>query len=89
MGIVKVEEDGSLSYPHWVKKGIMLVNRSALDGDDPDHIYNVLVAEGFKPEEYGIRHPREVEFEKKTRSELIDEIIQLRSELLGYIKAGF
>jgi hypothetical protein len=41
----------------WVKRGKMLVRRSALDIDDPDHPYNYIKAKGLRPEDYGIDPP--------------------------------
>lgn len=54
----QVNEDGSISYSVWVKKGKMMVNRSALPPDDPDHIYNYIKAKfGVDPEEFGVEKP--------------------------------
>lgn len=71
----------------WVKRGTMMVNRAALDWNDPDHIYNHIVSLGYRPEDYGIKHPMTEEFEDKSRDELIDEIVKLRQEIEGYAGA--
>jgi hypothetical protein len=41
----------------WVKRGIMLINTYALDGDDPDHPYHQALAQGVVPEEFGLEKP--------------------------------
>jgi hypothetical protein len=42
----------------WVKRGPMMVRRSALDGDDPDHPYNYIQSKyGVDPEDFGIKAP--------------------------------
>jgi hypothetical protein len=42
----------------WVKRGQMMVNRYALDGDDPDHPYNYIKSKyNVDPEDYGIEKP--------------------------------
>lgn len=38
----------------WVKRGIMLINTYALNGDDPDHPYNQALAQGVRPEDFGL-----------------------------------
>ena len=75
---------GTIKYPQYVKQGSMSVNRDCLDADDPDQTYNYLVRNGIVPEEYGIQHPHAVEFESCTRSQLINEILSLRREILAY-----
>ncbi len=37
----------------WIRRGGMLVNASALEIDDPDHVYNQIKAQGGKPVDYG------------------------------------
>lgn len=64
----------------------MLINAEYLDEDDPDLIYNQITAQGFRPEDYGYKHPRAGEFDGKTRNELINEIIELRKEVIAYAK---
>jgi hypothetical protein len=66
---------------YWVKRGGMLVNTTALDIDDPDHVYNQILSQGKRPEDYGYRHPLNEEFGDKTRDELIAEIVELRKEM--------
>lgn len=82
-----MSDTDSIEVRPWVKRGCMLVNTSALDIDDPDHVYNQIVAMGKEPEEYGINHPYTEEFEGRTRASLIAEIIQLRKDLVGWAKA--
>lgn len=71
----------------WVHRGSMLVNAEALDIDDPDHIYNQILAQGVEPEDYGYKHPHTEEFEGKTRADLIREIVQLRKEIEAWCRA--
>lgn len=71
----------------WIRRGGMLVNAYCLDADDPDHVYNQIVAQGKEPENYGIKHPYTEEFEGRNRSSLIVEIIKLRKELEGWARA--
>lgn len=73
---------GTIKYPQYVKQGSMSVNRDCLGADDPDQTYNYLVRNG-------IQHPHTVEFESYTRSQLINEILSLRREILAYQMAGF
>ncbi|AGR48127.1 hypothetical protein SmphiM12_495 [Sinorhizobium phage phiM12] len=70
----------------WINTGEMLVNTYALDPDHPKHPYNQILAEGKRPEDYGIHHPYEEEFGDKSRAELIEEIVRLRIELEGWAK---
>lgn len=65
----------------WVKRGSMMVNAEALSPSDPDHTYNQILAQGKRPEDYGIFHPYEVEFKGRSRNELIEEIVALREEV--------
>lgn len=44
-----------IKVPVWVKRGKMLLRRDALDGTDPDHTYNYLLAQGIRPEDYGVQ----------------------------------
>lgn len=41
----------------WTKRGIMFVNTFTLPGDDPDHPYNQAIAQGVRPEDYGLKRP--------------------------------
>lgn len=53
-----MEAPAEIQMTEWVKRGIMLVRRDALDGDDPGHPYNYIRATyGVAPEQYGIRKP--------------------------------
>lgn len=51
----------------WINKGGgMMVNAEALDITDPDHVYNQILAQGKKPEDYGFNHPYAELYEDKT-----------------------
>lgn len=66
----------------WISKGGgMIVNAEALDITDPDHVYNQILAQGKKPEDYGFKHPYADLYEDKTRGELIHEIVSMRKEI--------
>lgn len=69
----------------WISTGTMMVATDALDADHPMHPYNQIKNKGERPEDYGYRHPREVEFANKSREELIDEIMSLRVNLRDYM----
>lgn len=62
----------------WVRRGVMMVNAECLEHDDPDHIYNQILAQGKDPELFGYEHPLAEEFDRRSRSDLIKEIIDLR-----------
>lgn len=50
-----VDQMKDIEYSVWVKRGNMMVNRDALDGDDPDHTYNYIKnTYNVNPEDYGI-----------------------------------
>lgn len=67
----------------WVRRGeSMMVNTEALDPDDPDHIYNQILNQGARPEDYGYVHPYTEEFANYSRSELIAKITSLRKEVV-------
>jgi hypothetical protein len=70
----------------WIKQGNMLVNADCLDANDPDQTYNQIKRQGVNPEDYGYSHPLTEEFKDKTRADLIDEIVNLRQELLSYMR---
>jgi len=78
---VEVKEDGTLSYTLWVKRGNMIINRDALDFDDPDHLYNRIAELGLDPEAYGVSHPISEQYKDHTRSQLIKLIIDLKREV--------
>lgn len=73
----------------WVKRGNMLYNVEGLDYDDPMHPYNQVKNKGLVPEDYGLYNPINAEFDKKSRYELIDEILYLRKEVEAMHRAGF
>lgn len=75
-----------ISIRQWSKRGMMLINTSALEHDDPDHPYNQALAQGVRPEDYGLKHPLSERFEGKTRDELISMIVALEKEVEGYAK---
>lgn len=61
--------------------GGMMVNAEALDITHPDHVYNQILAQGEKPEDYGYKHPYSEMYTDKTRDELIHEIVSMRKEI--------
>lgn len=74
----------SVSIKPWIKRGKMLLNTSALEPNDPDHVYNQILKQGKIPEEYGIDNPKIVRnerFKNKTRNELIEMIFDLEKQL--------
>lgn len=73
----------------WVKRGNMLYATDGLDWDDLDHPYNQAKAQGVVPEDFGLQHPLEKRFEKYSRSDLIQRIIDLEKENLSYGFNGF
>lgn len=73
--------DKEITIRKWVKRGIMRVATDALDYDDPDHEYNQVLAQGVKPEDYGLVHPLDAEFGDKSRGQLIQEILELRNQI--------
>ena len=78
--------EDSVTINLWVKRGIMRVNAECLDFDDPDHVYNQIIAQGKRPEDYGYSHPQKEKYANKSREELIEEIISLRKEILFYMR---
>lgn len=66
----------------WIPKGGgMMVNAEALDIDDPDHVYNQIIAQGGIPEDFGYNHPYAELYEDKSRGELIRELVSMRKEI--------
>lgn len=55
LGKIIMSDDIEISV--WVKRGMMLIRRDALDYDDPDHPYNFIKAQGLEPELYGYSKP--------------------------------
>ena len=91
-GIVIDEEEGTLSYPVWHKRGTMMVNRDCLDADDPNQTYNYLSAHGITPENYGIEHPMMEQFRAyhdMSRGQLMEALFRAHKELEGLARAGF
>lgn len=76
----------SVTIRPWVRRGNMLVNADALEHDDPDHTFNQIVAQGRKPEDFGVSHPLDREFDGKSRGELIAEILRLRVEITAWAR---
>ncbi len=70
----------------WAKVGNMLVNTEFLDHDHPLHPYNQIKDQGLCPEDFGLEHPVYGEFEDKSRSDLINEIVSLRKTLESYVR---
>jgi hypothetical protein len=86
---VFVDANGQLHYDSWVTLGTMMYNRECLAESDPNQLYNYLTSCGVEPENYGIEHPLVEEFKDYTRSQIIQELVALRRELLAYQQAGF
>ena len=80
------DQDDVIIRP-WIKRGMYLVNCTALDHDDPDHVYNQILAQGKMPERYGYTHPLTEEFAEFSRADLIKEIVDLRKEITGWARA--
>jgi hypothetical protein len=72
----KFLDDGTLQMTTFVKRGPMLVRRSALDLSDPDHPVNVIERLGGDPDLYGYGAAR---LERDTRSALDPEWERSRS----------
>lgn len=67
--------------------GDIMINVYALNHTHPDHPYNQVKSQGARPEDYGIFHPLREEFKNKSRDELIEEIVNLRAELISFHSA--
>lgn len=78
-----VDENGTLRYPTFVKRGDLLQNRDCLSPDDEDHTYNYLRRHEIIPEDFGIEHPRTEEYKNYSRDDLINEIEKLKKEILA------
>lgn len=73
----------------WIGKGAgIMVSAYALDPNDPDHVYNQIVAQGKNPEDFGIFHPYTEEYKDKSRSDLIFEILELKKEIKSMYRSG-
>lgn len=70
-----------VSIKVWIKRGNMLLNAYALDYTDPEHPYNQALRQNVNPEEYGLRNPISERFDKYSRSELINMILDLEKEI--------
>lgn len=77
----EIQNQEEVTIQRWVKRGSMMVNAEALDFSDPEHLYNQILSQGKRPEDYGVFHPYREEFEDNTRDELIEKIIELRKEV--------
>ncbi len=71
----------------WIKEGGMLVNAYALEPNHPMHPYNQIVSQGKRPEDYGIMHPYFEEYGKKTKNQLIEELVSIKKELESWARA--
>lgn len=92
MPTVTIYNDGTISYPKWVKRGMFQVNRDCLDADDPDQTYNFLKNFNIVPEDYGIFDPRlkdRSEFMTWSKEQLITEVLELRKQIENMEKSGF
>jgi len=79
----------TIEIQKWARHGGMLINTECLEIEHPMHPYNQIRRMGLNPKDYGVKNPLEEEFKNKTRDELIQEIIELRREIMGYVRAGF
>lgn len=62
----------SINVPVWYSNGMMMVNRSCLEPDHPEHTYNWIIRtfDGLvDPEKFGVRKPV---FRKRTGDWLVD-----------------
>lgn len=84
-----MSEPKAIEIEVWHKEGGMIYNTDCLPITHKMHPYNQIKTKGLSPEDYGIEHPHTVEFESKSRNDLIEEILHLREELLGFHRAGF
>jgi len=71
----------SIKIQKWMRATCGWVLCEALDGTHPMHPYNQALAQGVDPEDFGIKNSAEEEFDSYSRSDLINEIIQLRNQL--------
>lgn len=79
----------TVSIKEWVQRGEgLMVNAYSLSIKDPDHAYNQILAQGKRPEDFGMKHPYAEEFEHMSRDELILEIIELREENMAIHRAA-
>lgn len=81
-----ITTEDSVSYVPWVKRGIMMVSTYALEIDDPDHVYNQIVAQGKDPEDFGVENPVLAEFKNWSREKLIKEVYDLRNEVRSLLR---
>lgn len=76
----------SIEIRKWVHRGTMLVNAECLNHDDPDHPYNQAIAQGVRPEDYGLIHPLSERFAGLSRGQLIQKIIDAEKQIEDYIR---
>ena len=84
-----VDEQGTLHYSSWVKRGEMLCSRESLNPNDPENLYNYISAAGICPEDFGLKHPYTERFEGKTRAQLISQIVELGQTIESASFHGF
>ena len=76
-----IDDDGNVCYSAYVRRGSMLYLREALDFDDPDHPYSLLLNIGLDPAQFGMEHPHEAEFKNMSRAQLIQQLIDARNTI--------
>lgn len=86
--VVIDKKTGALSYSPWIRRGGMLLNREALDSNDPDHLYNAIISAGGNPTDYGIANPYAERYADKTREQLIDLVEQYKREIESIYRDG-
>lgn len=81
---VSIDDSGNINFNRWVKSGGMMINRDTLDASHPESTFNLLKDNGLEPADYGIGYPQD-EFSNWSRTKLINEIMQLRSQLGEFV----
>jgi len=95
---INIQENGDhyntytqdLSLSPWLSgRGIMMVRRSALELNDPEHEFNyckrLLEGTGLSPQNFGIVNPKAERFKDLTRESLEDMVVELEGELTSAI----
>jgi hypothetical protein len=83
-----MSEAKTVQIQEWIHEGYMIIRADALEPEHPMHPYNQLLAQGVKPEDYGIEEPFADRFRRYTRSQLIRRIVELENELIGRDRWG-
>lgn len=64
----------------WIHRPPMYVNAYALEPDDPDSVYNQIIAQGKDPLDYGFPDPYEM-FKDMSRLELCKALYKAKKDL--------